>query len=162
MHERVKGDKAIIGFIVWVTVAFSAAAFGGLFRPGAWYAELARPSWTPPSWLFGPVWTVLYFMMGASAWLVWRKGGFRAQALPLRIFLVQLLLNAAWSAIFFGMHKLLLSSIEILLLWAAILATILVFRPVSRLAAWLLVPYLAWVTYASALNITIWRLNPGI
>lgn len=144
---------------LWVALSFSAALFGGQFGPGEWYAALHKPAWNPPNWIFGPVWTALYTMMGVAAWLVWRRGGWGAQAMPLALFLVQLVLNAAWSWLFFGLHRPGLAFAEIVLLWLAILATALAFRPVSAAAFWLLVPYLAWVTFAAVLNFTLWRLN---
>ena len=139
---------------------FVPAAMGGLFMPGAWYASLQKPSWNPPGWIFGPVWTALYAMMAVAAWMVWRRGGWEKQRKPLVIFLAQLILNALWTPLFFGLHRPGLAFAEIVLLWLAIVATIVVFRPVSRAAMLLLVPYLAWVSFAAALNFTLWRLNP--
>jgi tryptophan-rich sensory protein len=143
----------------WLLLCFAAAAFGGMFTPGEWYASLKKPAWNPPGWVFGPVWTALYTMMAVAAWLVWTRGGFAAQRRPLGLFLVQLALNAAWTPLFFGWHRPGLAFAEILLLWVAIAATILAFRPVSRAAGWLLAPYLAWVSFAAVLNFTLWRLN---
>jgi len=160
--ERVSGDKAIIGLIVWLAVTFAAASFGSLFRPGAWYEALAKPSWTPPNSVFGPVWTALYLLMGVAAWLVWRQAGYRASATALRLYLGQLALNALWSALFFGLRSLLGSALEIVLLWTGILATTIVFWKSSRAAGLLLVPYLLWVSYATALNWAIWALNRGV
>ena len=148
-----------LALIGWILLCFGAAATGAAFPPGEWYLSLTKPSWNPPGWIFGPVWTVLYVMMGVSAWLVWRRGGFRAQRAPLTWFLIQLALNAAWTPLFFGLHRLGLAFAEMLLLWCAIVATLLAFRPVSRPAAALLVPYLAWVSFAACLNFTLWRLN---
>jgi tryptophan-rich sensory protein len=144
----------------WVLLCFGAAAFGGLFMPGEWYASLKKPSWNPPGWVFGPMWTTLYVMMAVAAWLVWRQGGWGKQRKPLVIFLAQLVLNAAWTPLFFGLKYPGLAFAEILLLWLAIAATVAVFRRVSCAAAWLLAPYLAWVSFAAALNFTLWRLNP--
>jgi tryptophan-rich sensory protein len=143
----------------WLLLCFAAAALGGLFMPGEWYASLKKPAWNPPGWIFGRVWTALYAMMAVAAWLVWKRGGFAAQRRPLALFLVQLALNAAWTPLFFGLHRPGLAFAEILLLWLAIAATIAVFRRVSRAAAWLLMPYLVWVSFAAALNFTLWRLN---
>lgn len=157
--ERLSTDKAIIGFIVWLAVTFSAASFGSLFRPGAWYAELTKPTWNPPNSVFGPVWTILYLLMAISAWLIWREGGYRARENTLRLYLGQLVLNAMWSALFFGLHSLLGSALEITLLWFAILATLVAFWKVKPLAGALLIPYLLWVTFASVLNWTLWALN---
>jgi translocator protein len=143
----------------WMLLSVAAASMGGLFMPGDWYAALKKPSWNPPAWIFGPVWTALYAMMGMAAWLVWKQGGFAAQRRPLTAFLVQLALNAAWTPLFFGLHWTGLAFAEIVLLWLAIAATIALFRPVNLAAAWLLAPYLAWVSFAAALNFTLWRLN---
>ena len=128
--------------------------------PGEWYASLKKPSWNPPPWIFAPVWSTLYAMMAVAAWLVWKRGGFSTQRRPLALFLAQLALNALWTPLFFGLHRPGLAFVEILLLWLAIAATLLAFRPVNRAAAWLLAPYLAWVSFAAALNFSLWRLNP--
>ncbi len=151
-----RGYAALAG---WIVLCFSASAVGAFFMPGEWYAGLAKPSWNPPNWIFGPVWTALYLMMAVSAWKVWRKGGFEAQRRPLGIFLTQLVLNVAWSPIFFGLHNPGLAFAEILLLWTAIVATLRAFLRVDRIAGMLLAPYLAWVTFASVLNFALWRLN---
>ena len=151
--------KTILGLCGWLLACFAAAAMGGLFMPDEWYAALKKPAWNPPGWIFGPVWTALYTMMAVAAWLVWRQGGWGSQRKPLRIFLEQLALNALWTPLFFGLHRPGLAFSEIVLLWLAIAATIAVFRPVSRVAAWLLAPYLAWVSFAAVLNFTLWRLN---
>lgn len=151
--------KAILGLGGWLLASFAAAALGGLFMPGEWYASLRKPAWNPPSWLFGPVWTALYVMMAVSAWLVWRQGGWGRQRLPLGFYAVQLALNAFWTPLFFGLHWPGVAFAEMMLLWLAIVATVAVFRPVSAVAAGLLLPYLAWVSFAAALNFTLWRLN---
>ena len=124
-----------------------------------WYPKLRKPKGTPPSWVFGPVWTTLYLLMAVAAWLVWRDYGWRGGRSALLLFLGQLALNAAWSGIFFGARMPSLALGEIVLLWLAILFNIVVFHWLNPLAALLLVPYLAWVTYASYLNFGIWRLN---
>jgi tryptophan-rich sensory protein len=147
---------ALIGFLA---LCFGAAAFGAAFPPGEWYAGLTRPGWTPPNWLFGPVWTTLYVMIAVAGWLVWREGASPGRRTALLWYGLQLLLNALWSWLFFGLESPALGFADIFLLLAAIGATILAFRPVSRTAAWLLLPYLLWVGYASALNFAIWRLN---
>ncbi len=128
--------------------------------PDAWYASLHKPSWNPPAWVFGPVWTLLYTMMAVSVWLVWRRGGFALQRASLSLFLAQLALNAAWTPLFFGLHQPGLAFVDIALLWLGIVATITAFRRVHCGAAWLLVPYLLWVSFASVLNFTLWRMNP--
>ena len=152
--------KTILGLFGWLLACFAAAAMGGLFMPGEWYASLKKPSWNPPGWIFGPVWTALYAMMSVAAWLVWRQGGWGKQRKPLLIFLAQLAFNALWTPLFFGLHRPGIAFAEIVLLWLAIATTLTAFRPVSRVAAWLLAPYLAWVSYAAMLNLTLWRLNP--
>ena len=139
--------------------SFAAAATGVVFRPGDWYRQLDKPRWRPPDWLFAPVWTLLYGSIGLSGWLVWLEAGVSGAALPLSVYAVQLLLNAAWTPIFFGFHRPGLAVVEIIVLWAAILATIIMFHPVNAAAALLLVPYLAWVSFAAALNLSIWRRN---
>ena len=151
--------KIILGLLGWLVVCFGAATLGAVFMPGDWYATLKKPSWNPPGWIFGPVWLALYPMMAVAAWLVWKRGGFAGQRRPLTLFLVQLALNAAWTSLFFGLHWPGVAFAEIVLLWLAIVATIAAFRLVSRAAAWLLVPYLAWVSFASVLNFALWRLN---
>ena len=143
---------------VFIVATFCAPLAGIWSLPGAWYAALVKPAWNPPAWIFGPAWTVLYTLMAVAAWLVWRRDGWK---LPLMLYFLQLVLNAAWTPIFFGAHELGWALIEILALWIAILLTLLSFRRVSTPAAWLLAPYLAWVTFATALNFTLWRLNPG-
>ena len=144
----------------WWLLCLAAGSLGAWFGPGEWYASLEKPSWNPPGWVFGPVWTALYTMMAVAAWLVWRKGGWCGQRQPLLLFHAQLALNALWTPLFFGLHRPGVAFAEIVLLWLAIATTLAAFRPVSRLAAWLLAPYLAWVSFAAALNLTLWRLNP--
>jgi tryptophan-rich sensory protein len=144
----------------WFALVFTAAAMGGVFMPGEWYAQLQKPEWNPPNWIFGPVWMLLYCLMAVAAWLVWRRGGFRVQRLHLTLFLVQLALNAAWSPLFFGLKNPGLAFANIALLWLAILATLVAFWKARRSAAALLVPYLCWVSFATALNLALWRLNP--
>lgn len=149
-----------LGFVGWLVLAFSAAALGGLFPPGDWYARLQKPSWNPPNWVFGPVWTALYTLMAVAAWRVWRRGGFGTRRRELVVFLVHLVLNALWSPCFFGLHSPALGLAEIVLLWGALVATLVLFWRVDRLAGALFVPYLAWVSFAAFLNFTLWRLNP--
>ena len=153
-------SKTVIGLTGWLLLCFAAASLGTVFMPGEWYAGLHKPAWNPPGWIFGPVWSALYTMMAVAAWLVWQRGGFAAQRRPLGWFLAQLVLNAVWTPLFFGLHRPGVAFAEIILLWLAIAATLVAMRPVSRAAAWLLVPYLAWVSFAAVLNGTLWRLNP--
>ena len=133
-----------------------AAVWGSQFKPGPWYAALAKPEWTPPNWLFAPVWTVLYVMIAVAGWLVWRAEGLRA---TLAVWGVQLALNAAWTWTMFDQHRIGAALVNILLLWLAICAFIFLSWNVSRWAAYLFVPYWIWVSYASALNFAIWRLS---
>ena len=156
--------RQIVGLVAWLLLCFSVSFIGamGSFQAPAFYAQLVQPAWAPPAWLFGPVWTALYAMMAVAAWLVWRRGGFRHQRQALAWFLVQLVLNALWSWLFFAWQQGLWSVINILALWLGIVMTIWQFYRVSRPAAALLVPYLLWVGFASWLNITLWRLNPGL
>lgn len=152
-------NKSVFGFLGWLVACFSAAWLGAIFMPGEWYAVLKKPSWNPPGWIFGPVWSALYAMMATAAWLVWKRGGFAAQRKPLALFLAQLALNAAWTPLFFGLRWTGVAFVEIMILWLAIAATLAAFRPVNRAAAWLLAPYLLWVSFAAALNFALWRLN---
>jgi len=138
--------------------------FGGRWTapeiPG-WYRTLAKPSFNPPSWIFGPVWTTLYFLMAIAAWRVTEAPDSALRTLGLGLFGLQLALNLAWSWIFFHRHAIGSAAVEVAVLWVAIGATTLVFGRVSTPAAWLMVPYWAWVTFASVLNASIWRLNPS-
>jgi len=142
-----------------MTLSFGAGFIGMLFAPDEWYEALNKPTWTPPNWVFGPVWTTLYAMMAVAAWLVWQHGGFVGQRRALTWFVIQLALNAAWTPLFFGLHHLGVALVGIVLLWGAIVMTALAFYRVSCVAAWLLVPYLAWVSFAAVLNFFLWRLN---
>ena len=151
-----------LGLAVAIVICFAAAGLGGFVTaPNIpnWYADLAKPTWNPPDWIFGPVWSCLYLMMAVSVWLVWRQGGFALAKLPLALFAVQLGLNSLWSILFFGLHSPGLAFLEIVLLWGAILATLIVFWKRSKWAGGLLVPYLAWVSFATVLNVTIWQMN---
>ena len=152
-----------VGLAAWLFVSFIAAAIGAAasIQAGPFYLSLQRPAWAPPATIFGPVWTVLYVLMGIAAWLVWRVGGFGAARSALTLFLVQLAFNALWSWLFFAWHQGALAFAEVLVLWCLIVATIVAFQRISRLAAALLYPYLAWSTFASALTFSVWRLNPG-
>lgn len=154
--------KQIVGLVGWIILSFVAAAVGGAssIKAGMLYAQLLRPDWAPPASIFGPVWTVLYALMGISAWLVWRVGGFRAAKSALTLFLMQLALNALWSWLFFGWHRGALAFVDILLLWVLIVATLIAFWQIRPLAGAMLVPYLLWVSFACALNYSVWQLNP--
>ncbi len=151
-----------IGLTISVLICFGAAGLGSLFTTpsvGGWYKTLSKPTWTPPNWVFGPVWSLLYLGMAIAAWLVWRSAGISGAKLPLAFFALQLAMNVSWSAIFFSAHMPSFAFAEIVLLWLVILATIVAFWPVSRAAGWLMLPYLLWVAFAAALNSSIWRLN---
>lgn len=152
------------GLVGWLTLCFIAAAIGAAASTQAqsFYGEIQQPSWAPPGWVFGPVWTALYAMMGVAAWLVWRRGGFAVQRGPLLLFLAQLLANALWSWLFFAWRQGLWSVADIVLLWVLIAVTIAAFWRDQKAAAALLAPYLLWVTFAAALNLAIWRMNPGV
>lgn len=147
----------------WIALAISVllvaavAFFGSQFEAGAWYDSLQKPAWTPPDWLFGPVWTFLYALMALAAWKVWIA--VRRIDLALVVYGVQLVLNGLWSYLYFGLQRPDLALIDIVALWFAIVFTIVLFRRRDRLAGALLVPYLLWVTYAAALNAAIWHLN---
>ena len=152
-------QKSVLGALGALVLTFSAAYVGSRFPVGEWYASLAKPPWNPPNWLFGPVWSVLYLLMAVSVWLVWRQEGIRGAILPLSVFILQLILNAAWSWLFFGLNEPLWAFIEILGLWLAIVVNIVLFWRISSTSGILLLPYLAWVTFAAFLNFTLWRLN---
>jgi len=153
----------LLKLAVSLLVCLGAGWIGSIFTTPSiptWYAGLAKPSFNPPNGVFGPVWTLLYLLMGIALFLVWRKAPQAPGAgLALVLFLVQLALNVLWSILFFGLRSPLLGLVDILLLWAAILATMLLFFRVSPAAGALLVPYLLWVSFASVLNFAIWRLN---
>jgi tryptophan-rich sensory protein len=146
---------ALLGFAAAVTVA---AAIGviGVTGTAAEYERLRQPTWAPPSWVFGPTWTVLYAMIAIAGWLVWKKAGF---TLALWLYAGQLALNAIWTPLFFGAGRYGLAFADIVLLWALIGATVVTFWRIRRDAALLMLPYLAWVSYAGALNLAIWLLN---
>ena len=143
--------------LAWLGVSFLPALIGAPFPAPAWYRSLNRPRWSPPAWVFGPVWTFLYASMGVAAWLVWRRGGRRR--VPLALFGVQLALNAAWTPLFFGARAIGPALAEIVATWVAVLATTVAFARQRSLAGALLLPYLAWVSFATALTASIWRRN---
>ena len=150
----------VFGLVAWLGLSFSAALTGMWFPPDSWYAALEKPGWNPPAWIFGPVWTLLYFLMGVAAWLVWSRRGWRAHGLPLAWFLAQLALNALWTPLFFGLHNLAAALLCIILLVVAIIGTMRSFYHAGEpLAAILLAPYLVWTSFASLLNFFLWRLN---
>lgn len=157
-------SNQILGLIGWLAVVFAAAAIGGVASANAvtFYHQLTQPDWAPPAWLFGPVWSVLYLLMGVAAWLVWRARGFGGAPGALALFLIQLATNALWTWLFFAWRQGGAASAEIVVLWGLIAATIVAFWRVRPIAAVLLLPYLAWVSYASVLSLAMWRLNPQL
>lgn len=155
--------KSVAKLVVCMVVCLMTGVLGSFATRDSlstWYADLAKPSFVPPDWAFGVVWPILYAMMGTSVFLVWSKGTTeRRVRVALGLFALQLVLNGLWTPIFFGLRMMALALVEIVLLWMAILATILVFRRISAAAACLLLPYLAWVSFAIALNAALWHLN---
>jgi translocator protein len=150
--------------LFFTATCFGAAAVGSAWTTSSvntWYAQLRKPALNPPSWIFGWVWSVLYLFMATSAWLVWRTAGWSTAKYALVLFFAQLGLNVAWSGLFFRLHFPGAALIEIFLLLAAIAATAIAFLPFSSAAFWLMVPYAAWVSFASYLNFQLWRLNLG-
>jgi len=149
--------------VIAIVVSQLAGLIGSVFTVSSiptWYATLQKPSFNPPNWIFGPVWTTLYFLIGIAAFLVWKKGLERKDVkIAIGVFGVQLFLNAIWSIIFFGLHSPGWALVNIVLLWLAIVWTIIVFYKISKPAAYLLLPYILWVSFAAYLNYTIWVLN---
>jgi tryptophan-rich sensory protein len=161
-HSKVSSEslgRQLAALCGWLGLCFLASAGAIVVSTGGWYASLQKPSWNPPPWIFGPVWTLLYIMMAVAAWMIWRAGGWRAQGRALGFFLLQWLLNALWTPLFFGLHRPLLAFAEIMALWLALLITTILFWRVRKIAGFLLLPYLAWVSFAAFLNFTLWQLN---
>ncbi len=153
-----------IALLIFLGICFAVAASGSLFTASSvktWYPGLLKPAGTPPPWVFGPVWSILYLLMGTAAWLVWRQRIQEDVWLALALFMAQLILNGLWSVIFFGLRRPGAALAEIIVLLATIAMTAMRFAELSRLALWLMMPYGAWVSYASYLNFGIWRLNQG-
>jgi benzodiazapine receptor len=157
-------QKQILGLVAWLLLSFAASAVGAIasIQAKSFYSQLAQPAWAPPPSVFGPVWTVLYALMAVAAWLVWRSGGFRANRIALSLFCGQLVLNAVWSWLFFAWHLGALAFADIAFLWVLILACLVSFWRVRPLAGALLIPYLLWVSFASALNYSLWQINPQL
>ncbi|RPI78588.1 MAG: tryptophan-rich sensory protein [Desulfobacteraceae bacterium] len=152
----------LFGLALWLGLCLAMMVTGALFTTPAipgWYSGLKKPVWTPPSWVFGPVWFILYFLMALAAWLVWKQENLPLFHWPLVVFVIQLGLNLGWSYIFFGLQKPGMAFGEIVFLWSAILITLASFWPINRFAGFLLLPYFIWVTFAAFLNFSIWRLN---
>lgn len=154
--------KQLLGLLLWIVICFAASFIGAMasFNTPEMYGQLIQPTWAPPGWLFGPVWTFLYALMSVAAWLVWRQTASKAQRMALVWFFIQLVFNGLWSWLFFAWMQGLGSVINIVLLWMAIAVNIALFWRINRAAAALLLPYILWVTFATALNIAMWRLNP--
>lgn len=148
----------------WLLLTGAAGALGAIASVDAreFYGALDKPDWAPPARVFGPVWTVLYVAMAIAAWLVWRERGFARARGALGLFIVQLAANALWSWLFFAWHRGAWAFADILVLLALLVATIVAFARIRKAAAWLLAPYLAWVSFAAFLNYSVWRLNPGM
>ena len=162
-QNQTRGRNLDLGALA-LSIAFVAvvAIVGGLSTdtgPGTWYSSIDKPAWTPPGAVFGPVWTVLYVAMAVAAWMVWRERHRADVRLPLALYVAQLLVNAAWTAIFFGAERPGWALVDILVLAVLVVATIVAFRPASRVAAWLLVPYLAWVCFAASITAGVAALN---
>lgn len=160
--QGVSGKRQVLGLVGWLLLACIAGGIGAAasVRAAEFYGQLAQPSWAPPAAVFGPVWSVLYVLMGIAAWLVWRRGGWAAQRRALTVFVAQLALNALWSWLFFGWHLGALAMLDIVVLWGLIVVTVVMFWRARPLAGALLLPYLAWVSFATALNYAVWQLNP--
>lgn len=159
MRTNKRSALVLVGFLV---ASFTAAAIGGYATAESvktWYPLLNKPSWNPPSWLFGPVWTLLYITISVAAWRIWKLRDQPQAKFALRLFFVQLVLNALWSILFFGLHRPDWALIEIVILWSSLVFIQRAFWRLDRLAGWLWLPYLSWVSFASVLNATIWWLN---
>jgi benzodiazapine receptor len=162
--QSLSKQKQILGRVGWLVVSFAASAVGAMatIQAKSFYSRLAQPPWAPPPGIFGPVWTVLYALMGIAAWLVWRSGGFRPNRKALTVFLLQLAFNALWSWLFFAWHRGAWALADVLVLWILIVAALVSFWRVRPVAGALLIPYLLWVSFASALNYSVWQLNPQV
>ena len=157
-------SKQALALVLWLCATLATGGIGAIasVSAAAFYNQLTQPAWAPPAWLFGPVWSVLYMLMGIAAWLVWRKHGFRGAASALAIFVVQLFANALWTWLFFAWRLGAVALVEIVILWLLITCTIALFWRLHRVAAVLLLPYLAWVSFATALSFSLWRLHPDL
>ena len=167
MAERVAGsrdDPAIWGLLGWIAITAVAAAIGSIAAANSreFYEGLQRPTWAPPGSVFGPVWTVLYLAMATAAWMVWKARNYVGARVALVVYVLQLALNALWTWLFFAWHQGALAFVGVMLLWIAVAMTMNLFRRVRPMAGTLLIPYLAWVSFAAVLTYAVWRLNPGI
>jgi benzodiazapine receptor len=159
--DQIKSFSSIswLGLAFWFGLTFAAGWVGSRFQPGEWYTHLVQPALTPPGWVFGPVWTILYILMGVAAWLVWQRYGLAGAVWPLGLFILQLVLNTLWSYLFFGLQNPGGAFLDIVALWLSILASLIAFWQYYPPAGKLLLPYLLWVTFAVYLNLQFWRLN---
>jgi benzodiazapine receptor len=157
-------SRQIVGLIGWILVTGTAAAIGAVasIDASSFYSQLSRPAWAPPGSVFGPVWTVLYLLIAVAVWLVWREAGAAGRKAAIALYVTQLLLNALWSVLFFRERLGLVAFVDVLVLLVLIVATTLAFWRVRKSSAALLIPYLAWVSFASALNYSVWQLNPHL
>ncbi|MCQ0989131.1 TspO/MBR family protein [Jiella marina] len=151
--------SSIVSLFVFLGIVFVVAMSGAVFKPGPWYEVLDKPRWTPPNWAFPVVWSALYVMIAIAGWRVYEAAGL--VALPFLAYAVQLVLNAAWSAFFFGLRRPGLAFADVLAMWLAVAVNALLFYPIDAIAGLLLIPYLVWVTIAACLNLSVWRRNPG-
>jgi tryptophan-rich sensory protein len=149
---------SLLSLAPFVLAVIVVASTGAIFKPGAWYETLSKPSWTPPDWAFPVAWSILYLFMAIAGWLVWQQAGW---SLALILWIAQLVLNGAWSWLFFGLRRMDLAFGDVTLLWLCIAAFIIIAWPISTTAALLFLPYLVWVSIAAALNLTVWRMNPA-
>jgi len=163
MTDRSRTSQSL-GLLGWVGITAVAATIGGIASASDvnFYGSLVRPAWAPPAWLFGPAWSVLYLLMATSAWLVWRRFGFRDAGNALTLFVVQLAMNALWTWLFFAWRQGGIALAELTALWVMIVVMTAMFWKLHRTAGVLLVPYLCWVTFAGLLNLSLWRMNPGV
>ena len=151
--------SSILSFVVFFAIILAVASSGAVFKPGSWYESLEKPGWNPPNWAFPVVWSALYVMIAIAGWRVYEAAGL--VTLPFLAYGVQLALNAAWSALFFGMRRPGLAFADVLAMWVAVAINALLFYPIDAIAGLLMIPYLIWVTIASCLNFSVWRRNPG-
>ncbi len=156
--------RHVLSLVAWIALSAAAGVVGGIasIDAASFYSQLEQPPWAPPSWLFGPVWTLLYLLMGTAAWLVWRRRDARAVGTALTLFVVQLAANAAWSWLFFAWQRGAWAFADIVVLLVLVAATTLAFARVRPAAAACMIPYLAWVAFAAALNLWVWRANPTL
>lgn len=161
--DPVGGPSGLAALTVFILLCLALSALGGAVTAtsvGTWYPTLQKPPFNPPDWVFAPVWTTLFLLIAIAGWRVWRRAGLAGMGTTWSLYLAQLALNLAWSVLFFGLRRPDLALIELVVLLSAIVATAILFRRVDRIAAWLFVPYVAWVAFAAVLNAAIWWLNP--